>query len=78
MRGLYYRIGLIHTNHTNRSYTTHQHLPAPASLKMVSVNLHEEETNVFPNGHPLRFDLCYPGSVVGDMLPHHPHYPSLS
>jgi hypothetical protein len=68
----YYKIGLVHTNLTNRFHTTHQHLSAPASLKTVSAVSQKQETNVFPNGHPLQIDLCYPDFIVGVMLCHHP------
>jgi hypothetical protein len=58
----YYIRCLNRTNLTNYFHTIHQHLATPTSLKMVSVTTSKEETNVFPNGHPLQFHLCYPGS----------------
>jgi hypothetical protein len=64
----YYDIGLFHTNYTNYFYITHKHITIPVSLTMVSAASPKEETNVFPNGHPLPFDLCYPGSIGGVML----------
>jgi hypothetical protein len=47
-----YTQGLLYTNLTNDLLTIHQHLAAAASLKTVSANPREEETNGFPNGHP--------------------------
>jgi hypothetical protein len=53
MIGLYYKIGLVRTNYTNYLLTNMQPVYAPISLKRVSAASQKEETNVFPNGHPL-------------------------
>jgi hypothetical protein len=49
----------------------HQHTPTSASLKTVSAATPKQETNVFPNGHPLLFHLCYPGIIVREILCQH-------
>jgi hypothetical protein len=78
MIAVYYKIGLVYTNYTNDFHTTHQRLTASVSLKMVSAATRKQETNVFPNGHPLQIDLCYPDFIVEVMPRHHPLKDALS